>query len=291
MRVAACLFLLFLLPAVAAGFGIIEGPYALDGYPDSGLLSDCVLAYYYHIPWVDSYSYYWIWRTYDQGATIGVWFEVGDLSMLGYEVCDPTECHTLEQFRILDFTEVVNPYCSRYGQVEFNIYCADETGCPLGPSLWSSGSVDVTWGDKYVFLPVDPAISICGCTVDPGPPPSVPRILITATHLAPWCGHPEWGMDMIGPAVEEGIEMHDYGCLPALYPRPYVSHYETMHSGYYGIGGFEHCPPRFLKDKSDTTPDKTLYGYCELAWAIYLSCHGPTDVGGTSWGSIKAMYR
>jgi hypothetical protein len=290
MRSPAFLLFLFVLPAVASAFGIVDGPHSLESDPGPGSLSDCALAYYYHIPW-DTYGYYWAWQTYEPGAMIGAWFEVGDLSIHGYEVCDPTQCHTLEEFCILDFTDVVSPSCARYGQVEFNIYCADETGCPLGPSLWSSGSMDVTQADHYVYVPVDPAISICGCAVDPGPPPSAPRILITATHIAPYCGHPRWGVDLIGAAVEEGIEMHDYGCLPALYPRPNVSYYETMHSGYYGVGGFEHCPPLWLKDKSDTTPDGSLYGYCELAWTLFLSCHGPTDVSPTSWGSIKAMYR
>ena len=84
--------------------------------------------------------------------------------------------------------------------------------------------------------------------------------------------------------------MHDEGCLPALYPRPYVSHYPTMHSGYYGQG-FEICPPQWFKDGADTTPDGSQYGFVELAWRLYVVCGGPTETGTTTWGNIKSMYR
>jgi hypothetical protein len=83
--------------------------------------------------------------------------------------------------------------------------------------------------------------------------------------------------------------MHDYGCLPGLYPRPYVSHYPSIHSGYYGQD-FEYCPPQWLKDRGDTTPDANQYGFIELAWRLYLTCSGPSEATTTTWGDIKAMY-
>jgi hypothetical protein len=85
--------------------------------------------------------------------------------------------------------------------------------------------------------------------------------------------------------------MHDTGCLPALYPRPEASHYATVHSGYYGTGVIQYCPPQWFIDQGDTTPDGTQYGFIELAWRIYLICTGPTGLEGTSWGKIKSMYR
>ena len=84
--------------------------------------------------------------------------------------------------------------------------------------------------------------------------------------------------------------MHDLGCLPALYPRPYVSHYSTIHSGYYGQD-FAYCPPQWFKDCRDTTPDGSQYGYIELTWSIVMRCVGPSKVEATTWSAIKSMYR
>ena len=121
MKIAPLLSLVFVISAVASVSAIVDGPYILKSDPGPGPLSDCALAYYYHIRW-DTYGYYWAWQTYETGAIIGVWFEVGDLSMHGYDVCDPTQCQTLEGLYVLDLTEVVNPYCGHYGQVEFDVY-------------------------------------------------------------------------------------------------------------------------------------------------------------------------
>ena len=84
--------------------------------------------------------------------------------------------------------------------------------------------------------------------------------------------------------------MHDYGCLPALYPRPYNSHYASIHSGYYGKD-FEYCPPRWFRDGRDSTPDGTQYGFCELAWRLYITCAGPSASQPATWSDIKSMYR
>jgi hypothetical protein len=84
--------------------------------------------------------------------------------------------------------------------------------------------------------------------------------------------------------------MHEYSCLPTIYPRPYNSYYPTIHSGFYGQN-FGYCPPMWFADSRDTSPDATVYGYVELAWRIYLVCSGPTNVEPTTWGNIKSMYR
>jgi hypothetical protein len=88
-----------------------------------------------------------------------------------------------------------------------------------------------------------------------------------------------------------GCNMHEHGCLPALYPRPYTSHYSAMHSGYYGNGSFQYCPPERFRDGRDSTPDGTLYGCIELAWRLYLSCSGPSATEPSTWGAIKAIYK
>ena len=254
-------------------------------------LSDCALQYYYHIP-CPTYSWFWAFAGWEFGDVVGKWFEIGDLSMGGYGACDPVNCHLLESIKVLDLMPYGTIYPGMF-TVEFDIFCADQYGCPTGPSLWNSHPIDTGWdwgyGWNYVWL--DPPLSICPCAVDPGPPPSAPRILVTATHIGEYYScYPAWGADNISTPLEDGSVMHDEGCLPALYPRPYTGHYATMHSGYYGVD-FEFCPPQWFKDKNDTTADGSQYGFVELAWRLYIVCSGPTETKPTTWSDIKSMYR
>jgi hypothetical protein len=172
--------------------------------------------------------------------------------------------------------------------VEFDVYCSDEHGCPVGPSLWNSGPMETDFAWNYID--VDPPLELCNCLVDPGDPGSGPRILVTATHTGTDGIYPQWGMDNISTAIEEGCPMHDRGCLPALYPRPHSSHYGLIHSGYYGWD-FNQCPPLWFKDGRDTTPDGTQYGFIELTWRLYITCGGPSANQPSTWSSIKSMYR
>jgi hypothetical protein len=249
-------------------------------------LSDCQLNYYYYTP-CPTYSWFWGFYDWDYGDIVGEWFQVGDLSMFTGQACDPVQCHTLEKIRVLDFAG----YGTIHGClfcVEFDVYCCDEYGCPVGPSLWNSGTMGTQFAWNYIT--VDPPISICGCSVNPGSPPSAPRVLVTVTHTGSDCSYPQWGADNISTAMEQGCEFHEYSCLPSLYPRPYISYYPTIHSGFYGQS-FEYCPPLWWADGRDTTPDASQYGFLELAWRIYLTCSGPTNVEPTTWGNIKSMYR
>jgi hypothetical protein len=249
-------------------------------------LYDCALNYYYYVP-CPTYSWFWAFTGFNVGDVIGAWFEIGDLGTGDWEICDPLECHTLEQIRVLDFAGygIVHPGIFT---LEFDIFCSDKYGCPVGPSIWNSGPVNT--GYAWNYFEVDPPVCLTPCATDPGPPPAAPRILVTATWVGSDATYPAWGTDNISTPVLDGCIMHDYGCLPALYPRPYVSHYPTMHSGYYGHD-FEYCPPQWWKDANDTTPDGSQYGFVDLAWRIYITCSGPTETEPTTWGDIKAIYR
>jgi hypothetical protein len=249
-------------------------------------LSDCALQYYYYIP-CPTYNWFAYFSGCGINEGIGAWFQVGDISMGGHAACDPVNCHALEQFRILDFSGYGTVYPGLF-TIRFDIYCCDEDGCPIGPPLWTSGPWETHWAWNYI--PVDPPLSICECSVDPGPPPSGPRILIISTSIGTLCTYPAWGFDYIGRAVEQGCEMIDIGGRPALYPRPFVSYYPTIHSGWYG-SNFQYCPPLWLCGDHDDIPGCTQFGFMELAWTIYLSCSGPTAAEPSTWGNIKAMYR
>jgi hypothetical protein len=249
-------------------------------------LYDGVLQYYYYIP-CPTYSWFWAFSGWNRYDMLGEWFQIGDLSTGGYGVCDPVQCHTLEQFRILDFAGYGTVHPGLF-TIKFDIYCSDSYGCPVGPSTWTSGPLETGYGWNY--FEVDPPLSICPCAIDAGPPASAPRVLLTVTHVGPEGFYPAWGFDNIGTQVSEGCVMHDIGCLPALYPRPYVSHYAAVHSGFYGRD-FEYCPPQLFADKDDATQGATEYGFVELAWRLYLICSGPSETAPTTWGNIKSMYR
>jgi hypothetical protein len=285
MRSTAIVFAICALFLVSPAWSFESRAFQLRDDFGIEFLDGCALCYYYYIP-CPTYSWFWAISGFDAEDMVGAWFQVGDISMYGFEACDPAECHTLEHFSVVDLYWPVTQYRSL---VEFNVYCSDEMGCPVGPSLWRSGTVELRYG--WSDISVDPVLSICGCCVDPGEPPAAPRLLITATHLTPdWCDLPIWGFDNISTAVENGCDMHEYGCMPALYPRPHSSHYSGIHSGFYGQE-FEYCPPQLFKDPNDTTPDGTQYGYLELLWRIYLGCYGPTVTQPATWGGIKSMYR
>lgn len=173
-------------------------------------LSDCSLQYYYFIP-RPSYSWFWAFVGWTAGDVLGQCFTIGDPSMGGAAACDPGQCHTLEQIRVLDF--------AGYGAIhrglftfEIDVYRADTYACPVVPSLWNSGppETDYSWN----YFDVDPSLSICPCVTDPGPPPSAPRILVTVRLTGTEWYFPAWGFDNIGWPVEYGCIMHDSGCLP-----------------------------------------------------------------------------
>ncbi|HVP58123.1 MAG TPA: hypothetical protein VMU02_08490 [bacterium] len=253
---------------------------------------DCYMNYYYYIP-CTQYSWFWMYTGWHRGDMVGAWFTVGDPSMgrtgsgcPPYAVCDPCGAHLLEQFRVLDFAGYGTVYDGLY-TVNFAVWCADRYGCPVGPPMWQSGPEELcTAGWNYVPVTPMPCLSLCS-TQQVGNLKCYPRFLITATMIGLLANYPAWGTDNISTPLMSRCAMHDNGCCPALYPRPAVSHYPTMHSGYYGVN-FSNCPPTWLLDTADTVGN--LYGYVELAWRVYLR-NTYTRTEPSTWGSIKSIYK
>ena len=283
MRSKCILALLLILLIAASAVALETRVYQMKEDFGSEPLYDNMLNYYYYIP-CPTYAWFQSFSGWETGDIVGEWFQLGDMSTGGWDPTDPVNCRRLEILRCLDFAGY-GPGRSGEFKVEFDIYCADEHGCPVGPPLWNSGWCATYFGWNYIYI--EPPLEICDCA--PGPE-SGPRILVTATHTG-WQGtYPAWGTDVISTYIEEGCPMHDHGCLPALYPRPYSSHYASIHSGFYGQD-FQHCPPQWFRDMGDPTPDGTQYGFTELAWRLYLACDGPSANQPETWSSIKSMYR
>jgi hypothetical protein len=293
MNFLRCLIVAVLVWVLVSGSAFAVERFRIREDFDMDPLSDCSLQYYYYIP-CPTYSWFWSFYYWETGDVAGAWFDVGDMSTGGFAACDPVDCHTLDMIRILN-TGVVcqGPYGTMYpgAYVHFDVYCADEVGRPVGPSLWNSGRM-LLEDPGWVYVDVDPPLSICDCSTEPGPPEAAPRILVTITveyGTPAYCM--ELGGDNISANLLGGCEMHDAGCLEALYPRPYTSYYPAMHSGFFRQMGVHYDPPKWIRDRKDTTPDRHIYGYVELAWRIYLTCSGPSARSETTWGNIKSMYR
>jgi len=249
-------------------------------------LSDCYLQYYYYVP-CPTWSWFWAFCGPITGETMGAFFDLGDLSTGTGAACDPDVCHTLETVRIFDYAGYGTVYPGLF-TIEMDVYCSTEQGCPAGPKLWTSGPLETHFAWNYVDI--EPPLCLTTCSAIPGPPPSAPRILVTATHTGTDGFYPCWGFDNISTHLEAGCVMHDISCLPALYPRPMASHYGVIHSGYFGTG-LQYCPPFPIMDGRDTTRDGSQYGFIELLWTIYLGCSGPSAAEASTWGSIKSIYR
>jgi hypothetical protein len=235
-------------------------------------LNECYINYYYYIPCPSS-SWFWWFHGWEPRQVVGAWFQGGDPSMTAstgcppYVTCDPTSVQSVSRFRVLDYAGYGTVYPG-LGTVEFNIWCCDGAGCPVGPAIWGSGPMELCSGG-WNYISVNPPVSVAACNTVPDPA-GHPRFLITATNVGSQPNYPKWGFDNISKPLSLGCQMHDYGCCPALYPRPSVSHYGTIHSGDYGVD-FTHCPPRWFADPGDLTGSE--YGYLELAWRVYMPAH------------------
>lgn len=289
MKPSKILIPVLILVLSSSAFGIEKRAFQMREDFGTEPFSDCYLNYYYYIP-CPTYSWFWGFHGWECGDIIGAWFRVGDITMSkdGCPAdCDPCNCHTLERFRVLDFAGYGSIYPGLF-TVEFKIYCADQYGCPVGSPLWISGAKELFFGWNYIDAP----LCLTPCVVQSGPPPCDPRFVITAAHTGTDCAYPEWGFDNISTPIEQGCPMHDISCCPALYPRPWSSHYETIHSGYYGnVDPTQYCPPLWFPDAGDTSQNHDIYGYLELAWRIYLFEDGPTATESSTWGAIKSMYK
>jgi hypothetical protein len=286
-----CTVLALVLVLATTVFAWEKKAYQMREDFDTEPLSPGVLQYYYFTP-CPTYSWFWVFTGWSCGDVIGEVFYIGDMSMGGWTPCDPHNDHEVWQIRVLDFAGYGTVYPGLF-DVEFCIWCADPTDHnPVGPPyvpLWCSGRWVTHFG--WNFIPVNPPVCITECctTCDP---PGWPVILVTAKHIGTLCDYPAWGLDNISTPLEQACVMHDLGCMPVLYPRPWVSHYPVIHSGYYGsCYDFEYCPPLLFCDGRDTTPDCSQFGFLELAWRIYTNFTGPTATEPSTWGNIKSMYK
>ena len=280
-----CLVLALVLVLATSAFALEKKAYQMRDDFGTEPLYDCYLNYYYYTP-CPTYSWFWAFTGWTPGEIIGQCFNLADEGTGGSGLCDPGICQKLEQIRILDFAGYGTVYPTLF-TIEFDVYCAGEYCCgAVAPMmhLWNSGPLETGYAWNY-FL-VDPPLCLTPCYS-----PENYGIVVTATHTGTDGIYPAWGFDNISTGIEVGCIMHDYGCLPALYPRGWCGGGDPkVHGGYIGYFPFEYWPPVMFVDGRDTTPDYTQFGGIELAWRIYLICGGPTATQPTTWGNIKSMY-
>jgi hypothetical protein len=262
---------LILLLATAA-FGLEKQAYQLRDDFGAEELYDSALQYYYYIP-CPTYSWFWAFTGWEPGDIIGTFFSVGDQGTGGWTPCDPFNCHTLETVRVLDFAGYGTVYVGWF-TFQLDVWCPP---CPF-IRLWQSGPCETHFGWNY--FDVIPPLCLTPCFDGEGL-----TFVVTATMTGSYAGYPAWGFDNVSTPVTTGCNMHDIGCMAAVFPRMFVN------SGYFGVGDpCQYDPPLMLKDGADTTPDGSMYGFIELAWRVYVSCYGFTPAQATTWGNIKSMY-
>jgi hypothetical protein len=290
MKFYTILALALVLVLATSAVALEKKSYQLKEDFGTAPLYDCALNYYYYIP-CPTYSWFWSYTGWTPGEVIGMCFNIGDQGTGGYAPCDPSMCQKLEQFRILDFAGYGTVYPGLF-TVEFDVYCAGEYCCGTAAPymhLWNSGPLET--GYAWNYFVVDPPLCLTPCCLESRPGCS-PSIVLTATHTGTDGVYPAWGMDNISTAIETGCVLHDYGCLPAAYPRGWCGGAEPkVHGGYIGTFPFQYWPPLMFCDGRDTTPDCSQFGGIELAWRIYLICDGSTATKPSTWGNIKRIYR
>jgi hypothetical protein len=284
-----CIVLALVLVFATSAFALEKKAYQMRDDFGTEPLYDCTLNYYYYMP-CPTYSWFWAYSGFTTGEIMGMCFNIGDQGTGGAPPCDPSLAQELEQIRILDFAGYGTVYPGLF-TIEFDVYCAPEVCCgPTHPfiHLWNSGPLETGFAWNY-FL-VDPPLCLTPCCLAPLPD-CYPSIVVTATHTGTDGAYPAWGMDNISTAIEVGCLLHDYGCLPMIYPRNWCGGLDPkVHGGYIGTFPFQYWPPLCFLDGRDTTPDGSQFGCIELAWRIYLIYSGPTATTPSSWGNIKSMY-
>lgn len=280
------LVMVLLLATSAFSIGHVEKrAYQMKEDFGSESLYDGALQYYYYIP-CPTDSWFWGFFGWVPGDILGARFRIGDVSTGGWPELDPGNCHTLEAIRMLDFAGYGTVYPGLY-TVEFDVYCSATSQSPLLP-LWNSGPVETHYGWNYIQI--DPPLPVCSCCEFDAMYPSIGVTMTTVGDLA---GYPAVGFDNICAPVESGCEMHDIGCLPAVYPRNQCGGANPrVHSGYVGLSPFQFWPPLGFTDGCDTTSDPvSQFGFIEWVLTLYVTCGAPSGKESATWGSIKAMYR
>jgi hypothetical protein len=277
----------FVLVLATSAFGLEKKAYQMRDDFGMEQLYDGALQFYYYIP-CPTYSWFWAVTGWEPGDIIGVDFPIGVQGTGGWDPVDPLNCMAFEQIRVLDFAGYGTVYGGLF-TIEFDLWCWDPAQPEHHLWLWNSGPVETRFSWNYI--PIDPmiCIDICPWGGSHGDHDG-PVLVVTATMTGTEGAYPAWGADNISTAWETGCEFHDYGCLPATWPRgaPGIG---GVHSGYFGNGVVQYEPPLGFLDGRDTTPDGSQYGFLELAWRVYITCLGPSSAEPSTWGNIKSMYR
>jgi hypothetical protein len=282
-----CIVLALVLVLASSAFALEKKAYQMrEDFGTEPLQNEGWINYYYYVP-CPTYSWFWAFTGWTPGEIIGHWFDSTQEGTGGSGNLDPMSFQQLSTIRILDFAGYGTVYPGKF-TVEFDVYCG-QAACGVADPLvhlWNSGPFET--GYAWNYIPVEPYVCIGQCQEYW----EIRPFVITATHTGTDGVYPAWGMDNISTAIEQGCPLHDYGCLPAAYPRGQCgTGVRAVHSGYIGFAPFQYWPPLAFLDGRDTTEDGSQFGAIELAWRAYFTLGEPTATEPSSWGNIKSMYR
>jgi hypothetical protein len=289
-----CIVLALVLILATSAFALEKKAYQMrDDFGAEPLQGSTTLNYYYYIPspCPGGSSWFWAYSGWAPGTVIGECFTIGDQGTVLAPPADPATYHTLTAIRILDFAGYGTVYPGLF-TMELDVYCGQPACCDVAPvlHLWNSGPLECHFALNVFEIPGE-GLCLTDC-YDPAEPFNV---VVTMTMTGTDASYPAVGMDNISSNLTnpDGCPMHDYGCLPAVFPRYACGAAQgpNVHSGYIGAYPFEFWPMDFFCDGADTTPDCTQFGAIEFCWRLYLLESGPTATEPSSWGNIKSMYR
>jgi hypothetical protein len=236
----------------------------------------CYMGYY---NFCSGWVFYWSGYCYGDWATVvdppqyGTVFDLGDC---------PNNCRHMTHF-----------YwgCKRftmYGNVDVEVFCASDCGCPLGEPLVGFYGYNPDITTAWQLFIVD-ELALCPCDSEFGFADKF-VVLITdhgfGAHSTPYSDIEVYNIDA-GCQVDWDCVGHSFHYSSAIsYCDVYGMPGPFWVSGPYGCTNVPTVPPGC----------HDYYGYgagmfTELLIDVYVACLGPTATDNTSWSEIKSLYR
>ncbi len=264
-------FIFALVPTLAVATPIRTAQYGVVPAREYSERQDqCHLMYYnYCSGWVHPWEVYCNSGFQHPSTRYGTCFDLSDC---------PDQCRNLEDVWWACETNF------RYSYVDVEIYCADESSCPLGTPLAGIYNCLLTYFYPWQHFEFG-GLPLCECEDAGG------RFIVMISYTGIYVIRPY--SDLNWRNVEAGCESewrcsgHSFVYRNAVsYCDVYGAPGPLWGSGAgWGCTNYPTVPPGCHNYYHDTGH------YCEWLIDCYISCQGPTATEDVSWSEIKALYR